>query len=541
MLFIWWLLIYDVISTRNNFVIFNSFGVNMTTTAAFANLAELVADLPRAMPRQQRFERLLDVFRRNFPCDAIALLEREGGFLIPRAVQGLSPDTLGRRFAIQHHPRLALILDSRAPVRFAADSALPDPYDGLVENVDDHLYVHDCMGAALYVDNQPWGVLTLDALSARAFERFDLDAFEAFVAVAAATVRAADWIHHLEEQLERHQRIELSRGPHGAPDDLIGDSEPMQQLKREAETVAASDLTVLILGETGVGKELITRHIHRHSTRASQPMVYVNCAALPEAIAESELFGHTRGAFSGATDNRMGKFELAHEGTLFLDEVGELPLAIQAKLLRALQNGEVQRIGSDQLHRVDVRLIAATNRDLKKEVAEGRFRPDLYHRLSVYPLVVPPLREHREDILTLAGYFLERDQRRLGLRGARLSRKARTWLTAFDWPGNVRELEHSLSRGIIRALSEGQSRDHIIEVDIRHLGTETLPAANQAITASHPLPATDKPLKEAVDDFKRVLIEERLREHSGNKAAAAESLDVDRGNFSRLMKRLAIR
>ncbi len=516
----------------------------MPTSHTFANLAQLVADLTQTMPRDLRFQRLLDVFRRNFPCDAIALLELDGGQLVPRAVQGLSADTLGRRFVIRNHPRLAQILDSHGPVRFAADSALPDPYDGLIEDSDDHLYVHDCMGAPLYVDNQPWGVITLDALQANTFDTFDMGIFETFVTVAAATVRAADWIHHLEAQLERRQRIELSHQPHGATDELLGDSEPMRQLKREAETVAASDLTVLILGETGVGKELVARYIHRQSSRASQPMVYVNCAALPEAIAESELFGHVRGAFSGATDNRAGKFELAHEGTLFLDEVGELPLAIQAKLLRALQDGEIQRIGSDQHHRVDVRLIAATNRDIKKEVAEGQFRPDLYHRLSVYPLVVPPLRERGQDITLLAGHFLERDQRRLGLRGVRLSRRTRNWLMSFDWPGNVRELEHALSRGIIRALSEGQPRDRIIELDIRHLGNDILvPSQQSPLHGGGAVMGTaigKLPLREAVDDFKRALIGQRLLECQGSKAAAAESLGVDRGNFSRLIKRLGI-
>ncbi|MFA5678710.1 MAG: nitric oxide reductase transcriptional regulator NorR [Pseudomonas sp.] len=514
----------------------------MTTARAFADLAGLVADLSRTLPRTQRFERLLDVFRRNFPCDAIALLQREGGQLIPRAVQGLSPDTLGRRFVIREHPRLAQVLDSRTPVRFAADSAMPDPYDGLVENADDHLYVHDCMGAPLYVGGQPWGLITLDALHAGSFDSFDTDSFEAFVAVAAATVHAADWIHHLEEQLERRQKIELSQQSHGLSEELIGNSEPMRQLKREAGTVAASDLTVLILGETGVGKELVARYIHRHSGRAGEPMVYVNCAALPEAIAESELFGHVKGAFSGASENRAGKFELAHEGTLFLDEVGELPLAIQAKLLRALQDGEIQRVGSDSHHRADVRLIAATNRDLKTEVAEGRFRPDLYHRLSVYPLVVPPLRERGEDISLLAGYFLERDQRRLGLRGVRLSRRARTWLAAFPWPGNVRELEHALSRGIIRALSEGQDKTRVIELDTRHLGNDMLPAENKAslAMAAAATRGADVPLREAVDDFQRALVDQRLRECGGNKAAAAQSLGIDRGNLSRLLKRLGV-
>jgi anaerobic nitric oxide reductase transcription regulator len=317
----------------------------------------------------------------------------------------------------------------------------------------------------------------------------------------------------------------------------------MQQVEREAKTVAPSDLPVLILGETGVGKELIARLIHRQSTRAQEPMVHLNCAALPEALAESELFGHARGAFSGATDDRIGKFELAHEGTLFLDEVGELPLAVQAKLLRALQSGEIQRLGSDRVHRVNVRLVAATNRDLKEEVVAGRFRADLYHRLSVYPLWVPPLRERGEDVLLLAGYFLERSQRQLGLRGVRLARAARQWLTTYSWPGNVRELEHTLSRAIIKALSEGKSRNELLELTARHLDLDAT-AVGRPGTAQCPLPvnALDQAqtLQEALEQYRRDLIQERLRAANGNLSAAARSLGMDRGNFHRLLKKLAL-
>jgi anaerobic nitric oxide reductase transcription regulator len=352
-------------------------------------------------------------------------------------------------------------------------------------------------------------------------------------------VRAAGWIHRLEQQLERRQKIAMSQSDQGSPREIISSSREMVQVIQEAETVASSDLPVVISGETGVGKELIANHIHLHSLRADQPMVYVNCAALPENLAETELFGHLKGSFSGATENRTGKFELAHEGTLFLDEVGELPLAVQSKLLRTLQNGEIQRVGSDRHHQVDVRLIAATNRDLKKEVAEGRFRPDLYHRLSVYPLVVPPLRERPDDILPLAGYFLERDHRRLGIRGVRLSRKAKRLLSQSPWPGNARELEHALSRAMIRALSEGQDPARIIELDIEHLGlvAEKVPGS----PSGNPFPpGVDIPLKEAVDDYKRRFIETRLAHHEGNKAATARSLGLDRGNFVRQLKRLEI-
>lgn len=512
------------------------------TACLFSNLAEIVTDLSRSPARHDRFERLLDVFQRSFPCDAVALLQLEGDTLRPRAVRGLGEDVLGRRFPVTDHPRLAEIMRSGQPVRFPTDSPLPDPYDGLVDGAQAHSHVHDCLGAALYVEGEPWGAITLDALEPGRFDHLDSSALEAFVSVAAATARAAEWIRLLEEKVERHQRLELSREGPGAADGMVVESAAMKRLHQEADTVGACDLAVLIQGETGVGKEPLTQLIHHHSPRAGEPMIHVNCAALPENLAESELFGHVRGAFSGASEDREGKFELAHEGTLFLDEVGELPLVIQSKLLRALQDGEVQRVGSDDHHRVDVRVIAATNRDLEAEVAAGRFRADLYHRLSVYPLTVPPLRERRDDILPLTGHFLSSDQRRLGLRGVRLTASARQWLLHYDWPGNVRELEHTISRGVIRALSEGERKDRIIKLDQAHLDPGGgLPRALPEAEAD-PAQAADSEaaLSDAVDDFKRRLIEQRLQRHGGNKAAAAKSLAMDRGNFHRLIKRLGV-
>src|SRR5690606_24704623 len=195
--------------------------------------------------------------------------------------------------------------------------------------------------------------------------------------------------------------------------------------------------------------------------RANQPLVQINCAALPESIAESELFGHVAGAFTGATKDRAGRFELAHQGTLLLDEIGELPLGLQAKLLRALQSGEIQRVGSDRTHHVDVRVIAATNRDLAAEVSAQRFRVDLYHRLSVYPLTVPPLRARDGDISQLSGFFLQRCERKFGLRGLRLCHSGALWLQKHPWPGNVRELEHAISRPVVPAPREARSRQPV--------------------------------------------------------------------------------
>lgn len=513
-----------------------------TSPQIIANLAGAVADLARTMAPEVRFERLLKTFRASFPCHAIALLQRDGDMLIPRAVLGLSPDTLGRRFAIRDHPRLEQILRSPDPVRFAANSPLPDPYDGLVEHADGHLYVHDCLGANLYIEGFSWGIVTLDALTPNAFDAIDWDHFRAFAGMAAAAVRAADWVQRLESRLQRHDQIQRAAHQRDAPDEVVGESAPIDRLRREIGLVAGSDLPVLILGETGVGKELVAHQIHRLSARSTEPMVYLNCAALPEALAESELFGHQRGAFSGAVEDRGGKFELAHEGSLFLDEIGELPLSIQAKLLRVLGNGEIQRVGSDRHHRVDVRLIAATNRDLEVEVRAGRFRADLYHRLNVYPLLVPPLRDRGDDVLLLTGYFLERARRKLGVRGVRLHAATRRWICEYPWPGNVRELEHSLSRGIIRALGDGQSRAAIVALSPHHLGVEVAVRDRGSSAPEIGLGyAPRMTLAEATDSFRRELIARRLHDHRGNLAATARSLGLDRGNFHRLIKRLGVR
>ena len=366
----------------------------MTTNPLLATLIPLVADLSRDLPEDERYRRLLQALRDLLPCDATALLRLDGEYLIPLAVDGLSPDTLGRRFRVGEHPRLEALLERRGPTRFPADCGLPDPYDGLVEGLHGHLEIHDCLGCPLYLDDQPWGLLTLDTLDPSRFASADLDTLEAFASLAAATVKASERMRDLTRRAEdEHQRAEAYLEAAGErPREMIGQSAAHKALLEEIRLVGNSDLSVLITGETGVGKELVAQSIHRHSMRSGKPMISLNCAALPETLVESELFGHVRGAFSGAVNERRGKFELADGGGLFLDEVGELPLAVQAKLLRVLQSGQLQRVGSDREHRVDVRLIAATNRDLAEEVRAGRFRADLYHRLSVYPLRVPPLR-----------------------------------------------------------------------------------------------------------------------------------------------------
>lgn len=506
---------------------------------------DIVEDLNLELSPAERYRRMIDALARAVPCDAIVLLQLQGDELRPLAQRGLLPEAMARRFLLDQHPRLQQILMSHQPVRFAADSNLPDPYDGLVAD-SQQLHVHDCMGWSIRLNERAWGVLTLDAMQAGSFDRLQITAIRACMAAVTAAVRASQQIQQLQDQAEhQHQVVQLLMAERS---ELIGRSPAMKAIEQEIATVAPSELSVLITGETGVGKELVARRIHQLSPRQDEALVQINCAALPESIIESELFGHVRGAFSGATADRSGRFELADGGTLFLDEVGELPLAAQAKLLRALQSGEIQRVGSDRLISVDVRLVAATNRDLQQEVREGRFRADLYHRLSVYPLPVPPLRQRDDDVLLLAGYFLERNQQRLCVQRLRLSQEAARQLQHWHWPGNVRELEHLLSRAALRASHGQDRRQRVLTIEAMHLGLqpaeahlapELLPEFLPELLAGGALPRVD--LRQATDQFQRQLIDQQISAARGNIAAAARALGLDRSNLMRTMKRLGMR
>jgi transcriptional regulator with GAF, ATPase, and Fis domain len=259
-------------------------------------------------------------------------------------------------------------------------------------------------------------------------------------------------IQRLKNQLEAEsaylqEEIRLEHNYEG----IIGQSAAIQYVLYKIEQVAATETTVLVLGENGTGKELVCRAIHSHSTRKARPLVKVNCAALPANLIESELFGHERGAFTGAQSRRVGRFELANGAAIFLDEIGELPLELQGKLLRVLEDGEFERLGSSVTMKVDVRVIAATNRNLEKMVREGAFREDLYYRLNVFPITVPPLRERREDIPLLTRFFVEQASRRLGKTISFVPNNVMTRLQEYRWPGNVRELQNVLQRAVINS------------------------------------------------------------------------------------------
>ncbi len=507
---------------------------------------DLIEDLNRELTPGQRHQRVVEAIHAAIRCDAVALLRLDRDSLRPVAVIGLRHEAIGRRFDLNQHPRLSAILTGDGPVRFPANSDLPDPYDGLIEAEQDSPHVHDCLGCAVRVGGELWGALTLDALAPDRFDGLKLTELRAYVAATSAAILTSQTIEALRERAAHNSEVARHLIAATAPQEMIGDSPCMRALQEETHTVAPSGLSVLITGETGVGKDLVARSIHRHSRRAEEALVQVNCAALAESVVESELFGHVRGAFTGALRDRLGHFELADKGSLYLDEVGELPLAIQAKLLRALQNGEIQAVGSDRIKSVDVRIIAATNRNLQEEVAAGRFRDDLYHRLSVYPLAVPPLRERGRDIEALAGHFLERLQHKLGYRRLRLSRKATALLRSYAWPGNVRELEHMLARAALKAASEQGREARIISVTPHHLDISQHgphaggPDVPTETAASPGAPCAGAGLRDQTEAFQRQLIIRQLEASGGNLAAAARALRVDRSNLARTLLRLGI-
>lgn len=504
-------------------------------------LWQIAVDLSNTMPGEVQFQRLVSAIGTVLPCDAVSLLHLQDGVLVPVASHGLAPDLMGRRFDPAAHPRLDAILQAVRPVRFPVDCDLPDPFDGLMAiDTEREQPVHACMGCSLHVDQELVGVLTLDALDQHAFDRLPDSTVAAFAALAAATLRNVALIRALEQASERQRAIarDLMQEALRREGNLIGNSPAMGNLRQEIAMVAATDLAVLITGETGTGKELVARTVHALSARAEQALVQINCAALPESVAESELFGHKKGAFTGAVSERAGKFELAHGGTLFLDEIGELPLSLQAKLLRALQQGEIQRVGADEVIRVNVRIIAATNRDLLHEVEAGRFRADLYHRLHVYPIAVPPLRRHKEDLAALAGYFLDAARHKLGVPRIDLHPHALAALQAYDWPGNVREFEHLLLRASLKAVQRDSERAMLRPDDLGlPIQAEVLEVGGVPVSA---VVAEDLPLREGVDAYQRQRIQAALAISHGNWSQAAKQLGVDRANLQRLAKRLGI-
>jgi DNA-binding NtrC family response regulator len=320
--------------------------------------------------------------------------------------------------------------------------------------------------------------------------------------------------------------------PATKPATLIGQHPAMESLRTLIARVAPSDAPVLVLGESGTGKELVARSLHAQSNRASAPFVAVNCGAIPADLLESELFGHERGAFTGATSARAGLFQAARGGTLFLDEIGELSPALQVKLLRVLQDGEVRPVGSDRTIRVDVRIIAATNRDLQGETTAGRFREDLFYRLNVIPVLVSPLRERRSDIAFLVAHILEKRQERSSTGPFAITERTMACLTEYTWPGNVRELENVIERVVVLADGPTIDIDQLPSCMHNPLATSRIPWKT--------LPEEGIDLTKAVDEFEMHLIGEAMRRSGGRKGAAARILGMKRTTLVDKLARWAL-
>jgi len=378
-------------------------------------------------------------------------------------------------------------------------------------------------------DEELIGVLQVDNRDASGvFRERDLDILALLSQSASQAFAHARLVSRLRaaEESQRNENVYLKKREQGRRfDGIIGEAAGMKKLFEQLRKVVDTRVTVLVEGETGTGKELIASAVHYWSERRDALFIAQNCAAMPENLLESELFGHKKGSFTGATDDKKGLFELADGGTLFLDEVGEMPLNLQAKLLRVLQEGEIRPIGHNQTKRVDTRIVAATNRDLEKEVAEGRFREDLYYRLKVFPITVPPLRERREDIPLLAGHFLKRYANEFGRTVRGFSQQAMELLASYKWPGNVRELENEVQRLIIQLDDGGFVEPEHVSPRIRQV--------ENVIDKVAPKKGT---LKEMMEQVEKWILLEALREHDNNKSQTARTLGITREGLHKKLK-----
>jgi len=343
----------------------------------------------------------------------------------------------------------------------------------------------------------------------------------------------------LEEAVQWHRRRELLRGPGAQAQEpwrqlLIGESRAIRQVAETIRLVADRRCTVLITGETGTGKEVVARAIHLAGPRGRLPMVALNCSAIPDTLLEAELFGHVKGAFTGALHHRVGRFELAHRSTLFLDEVGELPLDLQAKLLRVLQERELQRLGSSESINVDVRVLAASNADLEERMRQGRFREDLYYRLNVVPIHLPPLAERRCDIPLLAAHFVNKICIRESIPSKQISAEAMERLSEYSWPGNVRQLENAIEMAVILSAD----RDLLLPSDFRLPSPAQWKAMNPSALPSIRLPDEGMDFEKTIARIERSLLEQALRRSNGNKKQAAGLLRLKRTTFSAKLKSL---
>ncbi len=416
---------------------------------------------------------------------------------------------------LKDRPVVAIVTDQRMPgmsgvnLLRQAREVRPDSIRIILTGYTDVEYLIDAInqGQVHRYITKPWEPVALKEALRQEIERWQL---------RKENERLSEELKRANEKLEKEnlrlrQEIE-SLEPTGKQ--LVFESQEMRELMRLIDRVVPTNSTVLIQGETGTGKELLARYIHDQSPRADQPFIAVNCGAIPSELIESAFFGHKKGSFTGAIENRKGYFELAHQGTLYLDEIGEAPLDLQVKLLRVLQDAVILPVGAQVPRKVDVRIIASTNRVLSREVEAGRFRQDLFFRLNVFAVFVPPLRTRRDDVVALCHYFLDRCRRRLNKPVPSFDPQTLALLRAFDWPGNVRELENEVERMVILCEPEQPIPPSMVSERVR-VGSST--GGSDA-----------GGLKEKVAEFERTLILEALRRHGHNRSHAADALGISR-------------
>lgn len=430
-------------------------------TRDLADLAQLADGTKEAL--DELLLRGLEWVGRVAPYDLAVVFELEGTELCARAARGsaLRPEVREHRICLDDFPTIRMAIEERRSRVFTEEDHAHgdgDPFDGLM----DFPHGHACMVVPLVTGSEVFGLMSLDRTQCGPYPRPVVDLVEVFGRLLALSIHCFRQSQQLAQaSLASEERAgalarRIGEGSAKRGAGVLGDSKNprVRELERSASLVAATSSTVLLIGETGTGKERLARFIHKASPREAMPFVPVNCAALAPGTLESELFGHERGAFSGASRARPGLFRAADTGTLFLDEIGELPLDVQSKLLRAVQEGEVLPVGSERPVKVSVRVVAATHVNLEHAVRAGRFRKDLYYRLSVYPLHLVPLRERMEDLPVICASLLDELCARVGRARLRLSPAALSMLGQLDYPGNIRELSNLLERGAIRAASE---------------------------------------------------------------------------------------
>ena len=486
----------------------DSLSTDISSLSVLAEVNEALAGGSSLRASLQRVLQLLDR-QASVVCSSVTLLNPDSGLLHVEASEGLTPEGRSARYAIGEGVT-GRVVESGKPVIVPRASKEPMFLNrARRKNLEQRDISFICVPIVSL--KQPVGAVSIDLK----FEKgLDYQRFLRFLDVIATMIAQAIRVNHLVDAERRrlteenvHLRGELQERYDFA--NIVGTSSPMRQVYTQVAQVAGANTTVLIRGESGTGKELIAHAIHYNSPRAKKPFIKVSCAALPDSLIESELFGYERGAFTGAQTRKKGRFELAQGGTLFLDEIGDLNPSTQVKLLRVLQEREFERLGGTESVKVDVRLIAATNADVEKAIAAGTFREDLHYRLDVFTIFVPPLRERKTDVLLLADHFLERYSAEHGKHVKRISTPAIDMLMSYHWPGNVRELENALERSVL--VCDGQ----VIHGHDLPPSLQTAEASGTAMSLS---------LSDAVDSYEKDLIEDALKATRGNRVKAASLL-----------------